>query len=132
MCKNCVLFVVRLLPVRLPQSICSVCLATWAVGLSDLLMSGYWPASVHFETVYEAGLFRPFLDLTLLAPGVSRQAFLGMLDQRTMTYGRVSRWYINTWFDMIVYLYKLIFLMLNCDCIFLSSGLLFVFLLTEW
>ncbi|XP_062340253.1 uncharacterized protein LOC134038726 [Osmerus eperlanus] len=54
-------------------------------------MSGYWPASVHFETMYEAGLFRSFLDLKLLAPGVSCQAFLGMLDQRTMTYGRSGK-----------------------------------------
>ncbi|XP_046905829.1 uncharacterized protein LOC124487495 [Hypomesus transpacificus] len=70
----------------LPAMECSVCLATWAVGLSDLLMSGYWPASVHFETVYEAGLFRSFLDLKLLAPGVLRQAFLGI-----SVYGKKSR-----------------------------------------
>ncbi|ROL45190.1 hypothetical protein DPX16_8319 [Anabarilius grahami] len=67
----------------LPSLETSCCGKTWAVGLSDLLKSGYWPASIHFETVYEAGLFRSFLDLKLFAPGLSRQAFLGMLDRRT-------------------------------------------------
>ncbi len=49
-------------------------------------MSGYWPASIHFDTVYEAELFRSFLDLKLFAPGLSRQAFLG----RTEYNGRVN------------------------------------------
>lgn len=61
----------------LPSQECSCCGKTWTVELSNLLKSGYWPASIHFETVYEAELFRSFLDLKLFAPGLSRQAFLG-------------------------------------------------------
>ncbi|CAM4278818.1 unnamed protein product [Leuciscus chuanchicus] len=64
----------------LPSLECSCCRTKWAVGLSDLLKSGYWPASIHFETVYEVGLFRSFLDLKLFAPGLSRQAFLGITE----------------------------------------------------
>ncbi|XP_073725812.1 uncharacterized protein [Misgurnus anguillicaudatus] len=75
----------------LPSLECLSCGKTWAVGLSNLLKSGYWPASIHFETVYEAGLFRSFLDLKLFAPGLSRQAFLGMLDRRTEYNGRSGK-----------------------------------------
>ncbi|XP_051738605.1 uncharacterized protein LOC127506293 isoform X3 [Ctenopharyngodon idella] len=75
----------------LPSLETSCCGKTWSVGLSDLLKSGYWPASIHFETVYEAGLFRSFLDLKLFAPGLSRQAFLGMLDRRTEYNGRSGK-----------------------------------------
>ncbi|ROL52945.1 hypothetical protein DPX16_5496 [Anabarilius grahami] len=74
----------------LPSLETPCCGKTWAVGLSDLLKSGYWPASIHFETVYEAGLFRSFLDLKLFAPGLSRQAFLGMLDRGTEYNGRAT------------------------------------------
>ncbi|XP_067270736.1 uncharacterized protein [Pseudorasbora parva] len=34
----------------LPSLESSCCGKTWEVGLSDLLNSGYWPASIHFET----------------------------------------------------------------------------------
>lgn len=83
-------FIIGRYNLTLPSLETSCCGKTWAVGLSDLLKSGYWPASIHFETVYEAGLFRSFLDLKLFAPGLSRQAFLGMLDRRTEYNGRVN------------------------------------------
>lgn len=83
-------FIIGRYNLSLPSLETSCCGKTWAVGLSDLLRSGYWPASIHFETVYEAGLFRSFLDLKLFAPGLSRQAFLGMLDRRTEYNGRVN------------------------------------------
>ncbi|KAG1930575.1 uncharacterized protein LOC120461172 [Pimephales promelas] len=75
----------------LPLLECSLCRTKSAVGLSGLLKSGYWPASIQFETVYEVGLFRSFLDLKLFAPGLSRQAFLAILDRRTKYNGRSGK-----------------------------------------
>ncbi|XP_058644835.1 uncharacterized protein LOC131548005 [Onychostoma macrolepis] len=61
----------------LPSLECSCCGKTWTVELSNLLMSGYWPASIHFDTVYEAELFRSFLDLKLFTPGLFTTEYNG-------------------------------------------------------
>lgn len=47
-------------------------------------------ATVHFETLYTVDLFTTYEDLKITAPGMSRQAFVGMLEQRTKVFGRVS------------------------------------------
>lgn len=70
----------------LPTVTCS-CGKTWDVSISDLVESGYWPATVHFETLYTVDLFTTYEDLKITAPGMSRQAFVGM---RTKLFGRVS------------------------------------------
>lgn len=72
-----------------------VCQVTWNPGLPDLVASGYWPATPNFETVFEIGLFSTYAKLKLRAPGLSRQAFLGMLEDRTLAFGRVSLWNTN-------------------------------------
>lgn len=73
----------------LPTVGCS-CGKTWEISISDLVESGYWPATAHFETLYTVDLFTTYEDLKVTAPGMSRQAFVSMLDQRTTFFGRVS------------------------------------------
>ncbi|MEQ2177023.1 hypothetical protein GOODEAATRI_034268, partial [Goodea atripinnis] len=53
-----------------------------------MVESCYWPATVHFETFYAVDLFITYEDLKITAPGMSRQAFMGMLEQRTKLFGR--------------------------------------------
>ncbi|KAI4799490.1 hypothetical protein KUCAC02_016866 [Chaenocephalus aceratus] len=76
----------------LPQIKCP-CGKTWSIGLGDLAESGYWPATVHVETLYAVDLFTTYEDLKIAAPGMSRQAFVSMLEHRTELFGRLStRW----------------------------------------
>ncbi|KAI4799681.1 hypothetical protein KUCAC02_016746 [Chaenocephalus aceratus] len=76
----------------LPQIKCP-CGKTWSIGLGDLAESGYRPATVHVETLYAVDLFTTYEDLKIAAPGMSRQAFVSMLEHRTELFGRLStRW----------------------------------------
>ncbi|XP_063076858.1 uncharacterized protein LOC134466889 [Engraulis encrasicolus] len=76
---------------QMPTYSCSLCDQSWEVTVDDLIMSSYWPGSVACQTIFDVDLFRSYRSLKLLAPGLSRQAFLGMLDDRTKTYGRAGK-----------------------------------------
>ena len=58
--------------------------------MDELIHSNYWPATSHCTTVYEIDVLFSFEDLKMAAPGMSTQAFLKMLDKRTVRFGRVS------------------------------------------
>ncbi|XP_026070127.1 uncharacterized protein LOC113050899 isoform X2 [Carassius auratus] len=75
--------------VFLPVMNCRACLASWTPEVVDLLFSGYWPGTVEFQTIYKVDLFTSFEDLKITAPGLSRQAFVKMLQQRSQQFGRV-------------------------------------------
>ncbi|KAF3836198.1 hypothetical protein F7725_028756 [Dissostichus mawsoni] len=75
----------------MPELSCHTCDATWAAGLDDLIQSGYWPATLHFSTIYETDVFYSFEEMKMAAPGLSCQAFLRMLDQRTFRFGRFGK-----------------------------------------
>ncbi|XP_058494830.1 uncharacterized protein LOC131465891 [Solea solea] len=74
----------------LPSVNCS-CGKTLSVTISDLVESGYWPATVNFETLYMVDLFTTYEDLKITAPGMSRQAFVSMLECRTKLFGRSGK-----------------------------------------
>ncbi|KAF4116508.1 hypothetical protein G5714_003997 [Onychostoma macrolepis] len=69
----------------LPSVNCS-CGKTLPVTISDLVESGYWPATVNFETLYLVDLFTTYEDLKITAPGMSRQAFVS-----TKLFGRSGK-----------------------------------------
>ncbi|XP_029562401.1 uncharacterized protein LOC115158052 [Salmo trutta] len=75
----------------LPDLNCSGCLRYWRVGLDELVKSGYWPATMTYQTIFTVDLFKSFEDIKLLAPRCSRHAFLGMLDGRTKHFGRSGK-----------------------------------------
>ncbi|KAG1926327.1 hypothetical protein F2P79_024952 [Pimephales promelas] len=74
----------------MPEMKCEACKATWSAGVDDLVRNDYWPATLHFSTVYATDVFCSYEELKMAAPGLSCQAFLRMLDQRTVRFGRVS------------------------------------------
>ncbi|KAK5895521.1 hypothetical protein CgunFtcFv8_009208 [Champsocephalus gunnari] len=74
----------------LPQINCT-CRKTWSIGMGDLVESGYWPATVNFETLYAVDLFTTYEDLKITAPGMSQQAFVSMLEHRTKLFGRSGK-----------------------------------------
>ena len=74
----------------MPELSCHTCDATWAAGLDNLIQSGYWPATIQFSTIYGTDVFYSLEEMKMAAPGLSCQAFLRMLDQRTFRFGHVS------------------------------------------
>ncbi|MEQ2167018.1 hypothetical protein GOODEAATRI_034521, partial [Goodea atripinnis] len=72
---------------RMPELVCEACDATWTSGVHDVNLSDYWPATLHFSTLYGTDVFFTFEEMKMAAPGLSCQAFLKMLDQRTVRFG---------------------------------------------
>lgn len=74
----------------MPDLSCESCQASWTAGVDDLIGSNYWPATLQFSTVYATDIFFSFEKIKMASPGLSCQAFLKMLDHRTVHFGRVS------------------------------------------
>ena len=74
----------------MPNLLCRLCLAQWTPDRSDLIKSGYWPATVNAETLFSVDVFSTFEEMKTVAPSLSRQAFLRMLERRTSHFGRVG------------------------------------------
>ncbi len=64
-------------------------LSQWTPDRSDLIRSGYWPKSVNADTLFSVDVFSTFEEMKTVAPGLSRQGFLRLLEQRTQQFGRV-------------------------------------------
>ncbi len=80
---------------HLPNVLCKVCLAQWTPDMSDLIRSGYWPASVNADTLFSVDVFSTFEEMKTIAPSLSRQGFLQMLERRTCHFGRVRSLWIK-------------------------------------
>lgn len=74
----------------MPELRCEACQDTWAAGVVELNQNDYWPATLHFSTIYATYVFFLFREMKMAAPGLSCQAFLRMLDQRTVRFVHVS------------------------------------------
>ena len=74
----------------LPLVTCKSCFKSWTPGFKDLQSNGYWPGNVDFQTVYSTDVFHTFEEFKVSAPGLSRQAFVKMLVDRTSNFGRVN------------------------------------------
>ncbi|XP_029518587.2 uncharacterized protein LOC115131124 [Oncorhynchus nerka] len=74
--------------VTVPVLTCTTCLSTWTANLADLIKNGYWPATVNCDIIYHVDLFSSFEELKVSAPGMSRLAFMRILEQRTDYFGR--------------------------------------------
>nr|XP_029530688.1 uncharacterized protein LOC115138218 isoform X2 [Oncorhynchus nerka] len=74
--------------VTVPVLTCTTCLTTWTANLADLIKNGRWPATVNCDTIYQVDLFSSFEELKVSAPGMSRLAFMRILEQRTDFFGR--------------------------------------------
>ncbi len=65
----------------MPELGCEACQATWGAGLDNLIRNEYWPATLHFATIYLTDIFHSFEEMKMAAPGLSCQALLRMLDR---------------------------------------------------
>ncbi|KAL7880617.1 hypothetical protein SRHO_G00028710 [Serrasalmus rhombeus] len=58
--------------------------------MTDLLRRGYWLGNINFCIVFAADVFLSFREMKMAAPGLSIQAFVKMLQKRTVRFGRNS------------------------------------------
>ncbi|XDV42697.1 hypothetical protein PO909_011315, partial [Leuciscus waleckii] len=75
----------------MPELICEACQATWTAGVDDLNRSYFWLATLQFATLYATDVFFSFEEMKMAAPGLSCQAFLRMLNQPTVRFGRTGK-----------------------------------------
>ncbi|XP_030264658.1 uncharacterized protein LOC115576279 [Sparus aurata] len=75
---------------KLPEIRCKACEASWSPGLDDIISNDYWPATSHLSTVYALDILFSFEEVKMAAPGMSSQAFLRMLDRRTVHFGHTG------------------------------------------
>ncbi|KAF3859052.1 hypothetical protein F7725_021451, partial [Dissostichus mawsoni] len=71
-------------------SICSQDDTMSACLVKDLLLYRYWPASTSCQTLYKYDVFTSFEHMKVTAPAMSRQAFLKMLEHRSVQAGRTG------------------------------------------
>ncbi|KAF3833221.1 hypothetical protein F7725_026886, partial [Dissostichus mawsoni] len=76
--------------VCLPRKSCPSCSAEWTPEVKDLLLYRYWPASTSCQTLYKYDVFTSFEHMKVTAPAMSRQAFLKMLEHRSVQAGRTG------------------------------------------
>nr|XP_055057891.1 uncharacterized protein LOC129442074 [Misgurnus anguillicaudatus]XP_055057892.1 uncharacterized protein LOC129442074 [Misgurnus anguillicaudatus] len=76
---------------KIPELTCKHCNKQWAPEVSDLVRSGYWPATMQAQTLFHRDLFHSFEAMKTAAPGMSVKAFTAMLDQRTRQFGRTGK-----------------------------------------
>ncbi|KAK0138712.1 hypothetical protein N1851_024746 [Merluccius polli] len=76
---------------HVPVLTCKHCNKQWSPAVSDFVRSGYWPATMQAQTLFHQDLFHSFEAMKTVAPGMSRQAFTSMLDQRTKQFGRTGK-----------------------------------------
>ncbi|KAA0701600.1 hypothetical protein E1301_Tti022939 [Triplophysa tibetana] len=74
----------------IPRLYCERCQENWVPGLREVQDTGYWLGTINFSTLYDFEVFLSFEDLKMAAPGLSRLAFIRMLDMKTAHYGRCA------------------------------------------
>ncbi|XP_057186021.1 uncharacterized protein LOC130551973 isoform X2 [Triplophysa rosa] len=94
----------------LPHLHCEKCRETWVPGVLEMQKSGYWPATMNFCTIYDEEVFMSFKDLKMAASGLSRLAFIRMLDMKTVHYGRngtlCGDTFLKSFFEWSICLYE--------------------------
>nr|XP_054594450.1 uncharacterized protein LOC129161959 [Nothobranchius furzeri] len=76
---------------NIPKLTCGMCNATWTALIEDLIKNDFWPATMHYETIFACDIFFTFEEMKMVAPGLSCQAFIRMLDLRTVRFGRTGK-----------------------------------------
>ncbi|KAK0156220.1 hypothetical protein N1851_000502 [Merluccius polli] len=74
----------------LPVVCCPVCEYKWTPGINDLLGCRYWPATTSCQLLFKFDVFTSFEEMKLASPALSQQAFLRMLEHRSLSTGRMG------------------------------------------
>ncbi|XP_051968411.1 uncharacterized protein LOC127633392 [Xyrauchen texanus] len=74
----------------LPCISCPLCSSKWTSGISDLLEYRYWPATSSCQMLFKFDLFTSFEQMKLASPALSQQAFIRMLEHRSLCTGQTG------------------------------------------
>ncbi|KAG8013701.1 hypothetical protein GBF38_022326 [Nibea albiflora] len=74
----------------LPVVCCPRCDYKWTPGINDLLGCRYWPATTSCQLLFKFDVFTSFEEMKLASPALSQQAFLRMLEHRSLSTGRMG------------------------------------------
>ncbi|XP_030275685.1 uncharacterized protein LOC115583222 [Sparus aurata] len=74
----------------LPAVCCPLCSCKWTPGIGDLLGYRYWPATTSCQMLFKFDVFTSFEQMKLASPAISQQAFLKMLEHRSLCTGRTG------------------------------------------
>ncbi|TKS91148.1 hypothetical protein D9C73_025282 [Collichthys lucidus] len=74
----------------LPVVCCPLCDYKWTPGINDLLGCRYWPATTSCQLLFKFDVFTSFEEMKLASPALSQQAFLRMLEHRSLSTGRMG------------------------------------------
>lgn len=58
--------------------------------MPELQKSGYWPGNIPASALFTTDVLVSFQEMKMASPGMSFQAFVKMLDEKTILFGRVS------------------------------------------
>ncbi|XP_057182644.1 uncharacterized protein LOC130549453 isoform X4 [Triplophysa rosa] len=75
----------------MPHLSCAVCGYSRGPSLSELQTSGYWPGNIPASTLYNTDVLVSFREMKMASPGMSYQAFVKMLDEKTKLFGRSGK-----------------------------------------
>ncbi|XP_027138177.1 uncharacterized protein LOC113746493 isoform X2 [Larimichthys crocea] len=74
----------------LPVVCCPLCDYKWTPGINYLLGCRYWPATTSCQLLFKFDVFTSFEEMKLASPALSQQAFLRMLEHRSLSTGRMG------------------------------------------
>ncbi len=77
----------------MPHLSCAVCGYSREPSLTELQRSLYWPGNIPASTLFNTDVLVSFCEMKMVSPGISFQAFVKMLDEKTIIFGRVSIWF---------------------------------------
>lgn len=74
----------------MPHLSCAVCGYSREPSLSEIQRSLYWPGNIPASIIFTTDVLISFQEMKMASPGISFQAFVKMLDEKTILFGRVS------------------------------------------
>ncbi len=77
----------------MPHLSCAVCGYSREPSLTELQRSLNWPGNIPASTLFNTDVPVSFREMKMASPGISFQAFVKMLDEKTILFGRVSIWF---------------------------------------
>ncbi|XP_065140166.1 uncharacterized protein [Paramisgurnus dabryanus] len=75
----------------MPHLSCAVCEYSREPSLTELQRSLYWPGNIPASVLFTTDVLVSFHEMKIASPGISFQAFVKMLDEKTIFFGRSGK-----------------------------------------
>ncbi|XP_067309407.1 uncharacterized protein [Pseudorasbora parva] len=75
----------------MPHFSCASCGHSRETSLPELQRSGYWPGNIPASVLFSTDVLISFREMKMASPGMSFHAFVKMLDEKTIIFGRTGK-----------------------------------------